>query len=130
MMDPLHRTRLLVRVANILKSQQYEAERDELLTWADELLAGEPVPSRLVAGDPRAEQEMPVFPLSISRVYKHTRIEATLLPGWRVQLNGAVYPSPSAAAVAVSGHPENGWRTWKYQDPRTGQIRIIDSLRH
>lgn len=34
---------------------------------------------------------------------------ATLLPDGQIDLDGVVYPSPSKAASAITGHPTNGW---------------------
>lgn len=128
-MQQLERARLLVRIAGILRGEQYESERVQLLAWADELLAGKPAGLNATILRTLRPNSAATLPMSIYRVYRHKRHDATLLDGWRVQLGGKIYPSPSAAAVSVSGHPENGWRTWKYTDPKSGEVRTIDSLR-
>jgi len=33
--------------------------------------------------------------------------------GSEIELNGQVYPSLSAAAVAITGRPTNGWTFWR-----------------
>ncbi|GAG35700.1 unnamed protein product, partial [marine sediment metagenome] len=62
-------------------------------------------------------------------LYKGRRYDALLLDGYRVELDGTIYSSPSAAANAVSGHNENGWRTWRYVNPASGRVLAIDGLR-
>ncbi len=50
-----------------------------------------------------------------------TIVEMEGLPSGRgVKLGDDLYPSLSAAAKAITGHPVNGWRFWQTvsQDPR------------
>ncbi len=47
--------------------------------------------------------------------------ESEGLPGGRgIKLGDDLYPSLSAAAKAITGHPVNGWRFWQTanQDPQ------------
>ncbi len=43
--------------------------------------------------------------------------------------NGKRYDSPSAAAVAVTGSPVNGWRFWECRLPGKSSWQLLDSLR-
>lgn len=55
----------------------------------------------------------------------HTaRVEAGALV-----LNGRSYESPSAAAMAITNGPVNGWRFWEARLPGKSTWQIIDSLR-
>ena len=122
-MDNREKAQLLIRLA-----RKNPGEGDALLMWAEELLS-----ARAQLADTGREAQATggqvTFPVSIFRVYKHRRHDALLLEGWRVEMNGSSYSSPSAAAIAVSGNSENGWIVWKYTDPRTGQVALIDNLR-
>ena len=44
-------------------------------------------------------------------------------------INGKRYSSPSAAAVAITGNPVNGWRFWECLQPGTTKWRSIAALR-
>lgn len=44
-------------------------------------------------------------------------------------LNGKRFSSPSAAAVAITGNPVNGWRFWECLIPGTTKWKIIADLR-
>ena len=44
-------------------------------------------------------------------------------------VNGKRYVSPSAAAVAVTGSPVNGWRFWECRLPGKSSWQFIESLR-
>jgi hypothetical protein len=122
-MNNRQKAQLLIRLA--LKNPQ---DADILLPWADELLEsaslGPAAPSAHDGGGPFS------FPKPIFRVYKGRRYDASLLEGWQVEMDGAVYSSPSRAAFKVTDHQENGWRVWKYLDPTTGEGIMIDRLRH
>lgn len=43
--------------------------------------------------------------------------------------DGKKYSSPSAAASAVTGTPNNGWRFWECRMPNTNNWLIIENLR-
>ena len=45
-------------------------------------------------------------------------------------MNGKRYSSPSAAAVAITGNPVNGWRFWECLQPGTAKWKVIATLRH
>lgn len=79
-------------------------------------------------------------PLPLFKVYKKTRLTATLLPDGGVEFDGRRYDSLSTAAgmarASVVGIPKgrkypqtNGWTFWKYADPGTGEVLEIDHLR-
>lgn len=44
-------------------------------------------------------------------------------------VDGERYSSPSAAAVAITGNPVNGWRFWECLLPGTNQWKPIANLR-
>jgi hypothetical protein len=44
-------------------------------------------------------------------------------------VNGKRFDSPSAAAVAVTGNPVNGWIFWECKQPGRSSWQIIKSLR-
>jgi hypothetical protein len=44
-------------------------------------------------------------------------------------LEGKRFPSPSAAAVSITGSAVNGWRFWEARLPGQAGWRIIDSMR-
>lgn len=49
--------------------------------------------------------------------------------GGALVVNGQRYESPSAAAVAVTGSPVNGWRFWECRLPGKSSWQLIESLR-
>lgn len=49
--------------------------------------------------------------------------------GGALAVNGQHYDSPSAAAVAVTGSPVNGWRFWECRLPGKSSWQLIESLR-
>ncbi len=116
----IDRARLLIRVANEIPDSE---DRRTLLAWADEILAGAQVTRGV------AESRQLNFPIPIFRRYKGRLIQAQLLQGWRIQLNGKVYPSPSNAAFHVSGHSENGLRVWRYIEESTEEEQPIKKLK-
>ena len=116
----IEKTRLLIRAANQIPDGP---DRRALLIWADEILAGRDnviIPAELTEDK---------FPIRIFRRHKGKLYEGQLLKGWRVQLDGRHFESPSAAAVFISGYPVNGWRMWRYLDESTGKEQPIDRLR-
>lgn len=49
----------------------------------------------------------------------------------KVICNDRQHLSPSAAAKWLKGGKEtNGWTFWKYKDPATGQVCLLDNLRN
>ena len=117
----IEKARLLIRVANQLPDG---SDRRRLLEWVDELLShthDEPISVVTNALS---------FPIAVFRRYKGRLYRGQLLKGWKIQMDGKEYPSPSAAAVEISGHPENGWRMWRYMDEVTNKEQPIDRLRN
>src|SRR5258706_13605814 len=49
--------------------------------------------------------------------------------GGALVLNGKKYPSPSAAAVSITGSAVNGWRFWEARLPGQSGLKVIESLR-
>lgn len=47
----------------------------------------------------------------------------------KVVYEGEVYKSVSAAGAAITGSQINGWKFWKFKDPKTGKIHPINKLR-
>ncbi len=116
----IERVRLLIRVANQLADG---SDRRSLLAWADEILAsGQNEPNG-------AKPNGLSFPIPVFRRYKGKLYNGQLLKGWRIEMNGKVFRSPSGAAVAISGHSEDGWRVWRYIDESNNEEHIIDRLR-
>lgn len=80
-------------------------------------------------------------PLTLERVYKGHTLIANILPTGEVQFDGMNYHSLSIAAgmarATVIGprsatkryHSTNGWTFWKYRNPATGKLELIDELR-
>src|SRR6185503_16665723 len=46
-----------------------------------------------------------------------------------LKLGSRRFDSPSAAAVAVTGHPVNGWRFWHCRMPGQSGWQLMESLR-
>jgi hypothetical protein len=44
-------------------------------------------------------------------------------------VDGKTYQTPSAAAVAITGNPVNGWRFWECRLPGKTQWQLIEALR-
>lgn len=120
-MNSLEKAKLLIRVA---KGSINEADRQAVLTWADELLE-EKIPEMT-----RLKETVIDFPIPIFRRYKGKRIDAFLLKGGKVELDGVYYPSVSKAAGAVSGKSENGWLVWRYLDVTNNREKPIDDIRN
>ncbi|MFN8422063.1 MAG: type I restriction enzyme HsdR N-terminal domain-containing protein [Anaerolineae bacterium] len=79
-------------------------------------------------------------PLRLEKDYKKTLFTASVLADGRVAFGDAVYDSPSSAAgharMTIVGRdekwgvpPTNGWAFWRCQDPTTGQMVELDTLR-
>lgn len=70
------------------------------------------------------------FPLGTQfrATYKGQQYEGKVENGSLV-VNGERYTSPSAAAVAITGNPVNGWRFWECLLPGTSQWKLIANLR-
>lgn len=49
--------------------------------------------------------------------------------GGSLVVNGKGYESPSAAAVAITKNPVNGWRFWECRLPGKSSWQLIESLR-
>ena len=49
--------------------------------------------------------------------------------GGALALNGKRYDSPSAAAVAITDNPVNGWTFWECRLPGQGGWKILKALR-
>ncbi len=116
------KARLLIRgVANQLPN---DSDLRRQLEWADEILANSqqsPI---------KTELNRLSFPLPVFRRYKGKLHNGQLLKGWRIEMNGKVHPSPSAAAYHISGHNENGWRVWRYVDEPNNEEQPIARLRN
>lgn len=73
--------------------------------------------------------------LKIYKEYKNISLEAEIIENNKIKFNGKIYNSPSSVAVAAiqstgSKRPtEDGWRFWKYKDPKTGEEKLLDELR-
>lgn len=73
--------------------------------------------------------------LKIYKEYKNIRLEAEIIENNKIKFNGKIYNSPSSAAVAAiqstgsKRSTEDGWRFWKYKDPKIGKEELLDELR-
>jgi hypothetical protein len=79
-------------------------------------------------------------PLELERTYKGVRLTASLQPDGRISVGGETGLTLSAAggmarksvlATPPSDPPPatNGWTFWQFRDPKTGNLRDMDSLR-
>lgn len=73
---------------------------------------------------PGPSDEIKVFARSKGKLY-----EGELIKNRMVRIGGKVYESPSGAARAICGYPVDGWRFWRYRDPKTGKVCKIERLR-
>ncbi len=60
--------------------------------------------------------------------YKHKAIEAEVRGGV-IWLDGRGYDNPSFAARAAGHGIVNGWKVWKYLDPKDGKWRPLEHIR-
>lgn len=73
--------------------------------------------------------------LKLRNVYKGKEFVAEVVEGGRINFNGKLYDTVSAAAVAAiqmrgsDRRTEDGWQWWRFQDPQTGEEKRIDVLR-
>ena len=119
---PDEKARLLIR--GVVNQLPNGSDLRRQLEWADEILANsehEPITT---------EPSGLSFPIPVFRRYRGKLYNGQLLKGWRIEINGKVYPSPSAAAGYISGHNENGWRMWRYVDEPNNEEQPIDRLRY
>jgi hypothetical protein len=80
-------------------------------------------------------------PCEIEVTHKKVRMTAVIQADGSVVFDGQTYHSLSVAGgmarVKVSGPPKdgrpyyqtNGWTFWKYRDPRSGRLEVVDRLR-
>ena len=57
------------------------------------------------------------------------QIRTGRIEGGALTVDGKRYESPSAAAVAITGSPVNGWRFWECRLPGKPTWQFIESLR-
>ena len=74
--------------------------------------------------------------LKIYKEYKNIKLEAEIIENNKIKFNEKIYNSPSSAAVAAiqqstgsSRRTEDGWRFWKYKDPKTGKEERLNALK-
>jgi predicted type IV restriction endonuclease len=96
-------------------------------------LAEATLPNLIAAGFVKA-------PLELERTYKGVRLTASIQPSGTVRFGGADCVTLSAAggvarkSVLATPPTEpppatNGWTFWQFRDPKTGNLRDMDSLR-
>ncbi len=102
----------------------------ELLGLSPETPAGENAPQQLGAGGVPWVVKGVSFPsgTEFRATYKGQQYKGTVKNGALV-MNGKRYLSPSAATVAITGNPVNGWRFWECLRPGTSRWRMISELR-
>ena len=57
------------------------------------------------------------------------KVHTARVEGGALAVNGKQYDSPSAAAMAITGSPVNGWRFWECRLPGKSSWQFIESLR-
>jgi len=57
------------------------------------------------------------------------RQHTALVKNGALEMNGKRYASPSAAAIAITGNPVNGWRFWECLQPGSTKWRLLADLR-
>lgn len=73
--------------------------------------------------------------LKLQKTYKRKTFLAEVIEEQKINFNGDIYNSVSTAAVAAirstgsKRTTEDGWRWWTFEDPETGETKIIDELR-
>lgn len=92
----------------------------ELLEWRLQQMEGEEREREKAGGL--------VFPLAVVGEAGRRQYRGLLYSDGTIEVEGRRYPSPSAAAVALLGYAQNGWRFWRYRDA-LGVMRPIDRLR-
>jgi predicted type IV restriction endonuclease len=96
-------------------------------------MAGARLPNLIAAGFVKA-------PLELERTYKGVRLTASIQSGGTVLFGGETCVTLSAAggvarkSVLTTGPEEpppatNGWIFWQFRDPKSGNLRDMDSLR-
>jgi len=80
-------------------------------------------------------------PLKLFALYLDKNLTAVVTPDGKINFNGTIYASPSAAAGYAQNEvkgpppdgrphwPTNGWKFWCYDDPELGESRLLDTLR-
>ncbi len=126
-MDDQDKARILIRLA-----RKCPEESPVLLAWAEELLTpsknGRRSAYSHLSRGTLPEAAATFFPLPIFILTTGRKIDGILHEDCRVEVNGMTHRSVSGAAVAVLGHPEDGWRVWKFRDT-DGRNKPIDVLR-
>lgn len=70
------------------------------------------------------------FPVSTEfRANYKGQVRTGRIEGGGLTVDGKRYESPSAAAVAITGSPVNGWRFWECRLPGKSTWQFIESLR-
>jgi hypothetical protein len=70
------------------------------------------------------------FPVSTEfRANYKGQVRTGRIEGGALTVDGKRYESPSAAAVAITGSPVNGWRFWECRLPGKSTWQFIESLR-
>lgn len=63
------------------------------------------------------------------RAYYKGQLRTGRVEGGALTVNEKRYESPSAAAMAITGSPVNGWRFWECRLPGKTTWQLIESLR-
>lgn len=70
------------------------------------------------------------FPVTTDfRAHYKGRLIVGRVQGGALAIDGTSFDSPSAAAVAITGNPVNGWRFWECRFPGKSSWQLIESLR-
>jgi hypothetical protein len=69
-----------------------------------------------------AELIQPAERIEWHRPQLDVRHQATIAPDGAIVVDGTAFPSPSGAASALAGNPQNGWECWTV--PRLANLRL------
>lgn len=109
-----------------IKEEKYTAQSIDTDYWKDAFGVDFSKP------ESTASKKALKFPIVLEATHGGELFTAELLnEDWHVRYNRKDYSTPSGAAKAVATNWKqvNGWKFWKYNDPKTGEWEYIDNLR-
>jgi hypothetical protein len=67
--------------------------------------------------------------MKIFAPYKGKTYSASVLSTGKIKLNNKIFNSPSWAGKEITKKQTDGWIFWKYKDPKTKKLVLLDNLR-